>query len=202
MSIKYANNNSLSAIDTQPSGLSGSNIALISTTTASSSANVAITSGIDSTYKEYQIHGINIHGQTDDRNLRFITSTDSGSSYGVATTSTAFRALHCEDGSEGNLSYSASFDLAQGTGAQLMNLMDASGADSCMNFILTLYDWSNTTFVKHWTCRSCSVEGGADGEIDMFTAGYVNTTSAVNAIKFDMNSGNIDAGTFKLYGVS
>ena len=175
---------------------------LLSTTTASSSANIAITSGIDSTYKEYQIHGINIHGQTDDKNLRFITSTDGGSSYGVATTSTAFRALHCEDGTEGNISYSASFDLAQGTGAQLMNLMDASGADSCMNFILTLYDWSNTTFVKHWTCRSCSVEGGADGEIDMYTAGYVNTTSAVNAIKFDMNSGNIDAGTFKLYGVS
>ena len=175
---------------------------LLSTTTASSSANIAITSGIDSTYKEYQIHGINIHGQTDDKNLRFITSTDGGSSYGVATTSTAFRALHCEDGTEGNISYSASFDLAQGTGAQLMNLMDASGADSCMNFILTLYDWSNTTFVKHWTCRSCSVEGGADGEIDMYTAGYVNTTSAVNAIKFDMNSGNIDVGTFKLYGVS
>ena len=173
----------------------------ISKQTASSSANVAITSGIDSTYKEYQIHGINIHGQTDDKNLRFITSTDSGSSYGVATTSTAFRALHNEDGSEGNLSYSAAFDLAQGTGAQLINLMDASGADSCMNFILTLYDWSNTTFVKHWTCRSISVEGGADGAIDMFTAGYVNTTSAVNAIKFDMNSGNIDAGDICLYGI-
>ena len=80
--------------------------------------------------------------------------------------------------------------------------MDASGADSSMNFILTLYDWSNTTFVKHWTCRSVSVEGGADGAIDMFTAGYVNTTSAVDAIKFDMNSGNIDSGTITLYGIS
>ncbi len=32
-------------------------------------------------------------------------------------------------------------------------------------------------------------------------AGYGNTTSAVNAINFKMDSGNIDAGQIKLYGL-
>ena len=32
-------------------------------------------------------------------------------------------------------------------------------------------------------------------------AGYGNTTSAVDAIRFQMSSGNIDAGTIKLYGI-
>jgi len=32
-------------------------------------------------------------------------------------------------------------------------------------------------------------------------AGYGNTTSAVDAIQFKIASGNIDAGTIKLYGI-
>jgi hypothetical protein len=34
-----------------------------------------------------------------------------------------------------------------------------------------------------------------------FIAGYGNTTSAVNAVRFQMSSGNIDAGTIYLYGI-
>ena len=37
--------------------------------------------------------------------------------------------------------------------------------------------------------------------INSFIAGYANTTSAIDAIQFKMSSGNIDAGTFKLYGI-
>jgi len=34
-----------------------------------------------------------------------------------------------------------------------------------------------------------------------FAAGYMNTTSAIDAIAFKMSSGNIDSGTVKMYGV-
>ena len=37
---------------------------------------------------------------------------------------------------------------------------------------------------------------------DDFMAGYANTTSAVDAVQFKFSSGNIDAGTIKMYGVS
>ena len=33
-------------------------------------------------------------------------------------------------------------------------------------------------------------------------AGYCNTTSAIDGVQFKMSSGNIDAGTIKMYGVT
>jgi hypothetical protein len=35
-----------------------------------------------------------------------------------------------------------------------------------------------------------------------FSAGYGNTTSAINAIIFRFESGNIASGTIKMYGIS
>ena len=35
----------------------------------------------------------------------------------------------------------------------------------------------------------------------LYTAGYFNTTSAVDEFQFKFNSGNIDSGTVKLYGI-
>ena len=42
---------------------------------------------------------------------------------------------------------------------------------------------------------------GANQAVNSFAAGYGNTTSAINAFIFRMNSGNIDSGTIKLYGI-
>ena len=55
MSINVCNDRSMASITSLPSGVSGSSLVLISTVTASSSATVEFTSGIDSTYKEYII---------------------------------------------------------------------------------------------------------------------------------------------------
>ena len=76
MALKFANNNSLSAITTKPSGLSGGSMNLISTQTASSSSTIDFTSGIDSTYKEYIFKFINIHPASD--NVDFSWQTDTG----------------------------------------------------------------------------------------------------------------------------
>ncbi len=35
-----------------------------------------------------------------------------------------------------------------------------------------------------------------------FSAGYFNTTSAITAIQFQPSTGDMEAGTFKLYGVN
>ena len=34
-----------------------------------------------------------------------------------------------------------------------------------------------------------------------YSGGYVNTTSAVDAIQFSMSSGSIESGVIKMYGV-
>ena len=66
---------------------------------------------------------------------------------------------------------------------------------------LTLYNPSSTTFVKHFTAQTADIIG-VDYTENAFIAGYCNTTSAINAVQFVMESGNIDSGTIKLYGVS
>ena len=37
---------------------------------------------------------------------------------------------------------------------------------------------------------------------NFYTAGYCNTTSAIDAVQFTMNGGNIDSGVIKMYGLS
>ena len=42
---------------------------------------------------------------------------------------------------------------------------------------------------------------GGDFSVHDFIGGYCNTTTAIDGVQFKMSSGNIDAGTFKLYGI-
>ena len=175
---------------------------LISTQTASNSASVAITSGIDSTYDVYIFKFININGTSDSAEFTFQVSTDGGSSYGVTITSTFFYAANTEAGSSG-LSYHASYDLAQSTNYQTIGYDLGSDSDECAAGDLYLFAPSSTTYVKHFysTIAAYDTGGPAGGAQESFSAGYVNSTSAVDAINFKMNSGNFD-GTIKLYGIS
>jgi len=202
MSIKYANNNSLSAIDTKPSGLSGGAMNLISTQTASSSSTISFTSGIDDTYDEYVFKFYNIHPSQDGSTFfSFNMSVDSGSNYNVAKTTTDFYAYHNEGGSSSGIYYDPNYDLAQGTGFQY--LADNSGGDNdqALSGTLHLFNPSSTTFVKHFISTT-NVAQVADYSVAFYAAGYGNTTSAVDAIQFKMSAGNIDSGVIKLYGIS
>ena len=75
----------------------GGNMVLLSTQTASASATISFTSGIDSTYDEYVFKFYDIHPSTAEE-FMFQGSTNTGSSYGVTITSTAFQAYHQENG--------------------------------------------------------------------------------------------------------
>ena len=172
----------------------------ISTATASASASIEFTSGIDSTYKEYVFYFNNIHPATDGTNLMFNFSTDGGSTYSVAKTTTTFRSVHFENDSVAVLGYFDQ-DLAQGTGDQRVGISVGSDNDQCGSGYMHLYNPSSTTFVKHFTIVTNSSLSG-DASINFFTAGYGNTTSAIDGIRFQMESGNIDDGQILLFGVN
>jgi len=195
--IKFNSNNN--GIET---GDVGGSLVLLETQTASSSGTLAFTSGIDSTYKEYIFKFIDIHPATDSVQFLFNISADSGSNYNVTKTSTAFLSEHNENGSVSGLSYNPASDIAQGTGNQRLTLSIGNDNDQSCSGTLHLFDPSNTTFVKHFIATSQSYAADSiDISMNMFVAGYGNTTSAVNAIQFLFSSGNIDAGTIKMYGV-
>jgi hypothetical protein len=175
-------------------------ITLISSQTASASASISFTTGITSTYKAYKFVFVNIHPATDNVNFTFNMSTDAGSNYNVTKTTTFFQASHKEDGTGGVVGYETGLDLAQSTGFQ--NITNNGGNDNDQNLggSLTLFNPSSTTYVKHFISNSSNYTGG-DYAINNFVAGYGNTTSAINAVRFQMSSGNIDAGTIYLYGI-
>ena len=199
MALLFAKNNSLSAVTALPASISGGGLNLISTQTASSSSTIDFTSGIDSTYKEYIFKFSNIHPGTDDKTLQFNMSADSGSNYNVTKTSSFFRVFNNESDS-GFLTYRTAEDLAQSTAFQSLTTGSATMDDSSINGELHLFDPSSTTFVKHFISTVIDYANGSSA-MTCFVAGYGNTTSAVDAIQFKMSSGNIDAGTIKLYGV-
>ena len=201
MSINVCNDRSMASITSLPSGVSGSSLVLLETQTASSSGSISFTSNIDSTYKEYIFKYINVHPATNNVDFQFNMSADSGSNYNVTKTTTTFQAYLNEGDSANGLAYGSSRDLAQSTDFQGIVIGVGNGNDEAASGYLHIFEPSSTTFVKHFISGSNNYR--ADNESQQhYTAGYGNTTSAVDAIQFKMSSGNIDAGTIKLYGVS
>ena len=201
--VKY-NNNSISAVTSAASIPSGA-LVPIKTITASSDATISFVDGssdvvLDSTYPIYMFKFINIHPATNTVYFQFNMSIDSGSNYNVTKTTTFFRARHQEDDGGSALEYRTADDLAQSTSDQRLNVRLGNGNDESFSGELTLFNPSSTTFVKHFISKS-NEYGDNDQSDNHFVAGYGNTTSAVDAVQFKMSSGNIDAGTIKLYGI-
>ena len=174
------------------------NLKFISRSTASSSSSVNITSGIDSTYKEYIFVINNMHPQTNDKHFTFQVNADGGSGFNETITSSVFRAYHLEDGSASGLDHRTANDQAQGTAYQRLSEEVGNGSDEGVSGILHLFDPSNTTFVKHFIART-SLNYGSPR--DTFVAGHINNTTAIDEISFAFTSGNCDSGTIDMYGV-
>jgi len=172
---------------------------LIATQTASSAATLEFTSGLDSTYNKYMFVFLDINPATNDVSFGFHTSTDGGSSYGIIKTTTYFGAHHYESGGTSGLAYAgATFSHGNSTAVQFITQSQANEADASAAGIMYLFTPSSTTYVKHFYGRSES-NHQIDAAQDGFFSGYINTTTAINAIQFKMESGNFD-GTIKMYG--
>ena len=201
--VKY-NDNSISAISSAGQLAQGS-LVPIKTLTASGSASLSFVHGsdgvvLDSTYPIYKFEFINCHPSVDNVDLVFNLSTDSGSNYNVTKTSTYFFSQHNEADTIANLTYATGDDLAQSTAFQVIASNQGSDNDQSCAGSLTLFNPSSTTFVKHFISQ-IHFYARSDLSHQVFVGGYGNTTSSVNAIRFQMTSGNIDSGTIKLYGI-
>ena len=193
-SIKYD-------MDLASSATGAGALTLLSTQTASSSSTISFTSGIDSTYKEYVFKLYDIHPSGNDMKVGFQGNAAGGSGYNETITSTVFLAYHNEGGTSATLTYSTSRDEAQSTDFQ--DIIDDLGNDNDQSASgeLRLFDPSSTTYVKHWV-STMQIYNSSDYSVIFRTAGYFNTTSAIDEIQFKPASGTIDAGVIKLYGVS
>ena len=181
-----------------PSGGGGA-WTLISTVTASASADISFTSGLDSTYDEYVFMFNNLHPSA---TAKFYVnfSTDGGSNYNVTKTTTAVQIYHHEvTDADTNFGYSTGGDMAEGTGGAQIGQGAATENDESLAGHLYLFEPSSTTYAKHFIVDTVSI--GSSYAYRRLHAGYGNTTSAIDAIQFSQSTGNIDSGTISLYGI-
>ena len=187
------------------SGVATGAMTLIKTLTASSSGTLSFVDGassvvLDGTYKEYIFKIFNVH-PSESADFAFNLSADTGSNYNVSKTSTSFFSYNSEDDSgQAGPQYSDD-DLANGTGFQKLMVSSTWGTpsnDQGLSGELHLFDPSNTTFVKHFLARTNITVAYS---LDSYINGYANTTSAIDGVQFKFESGNIDSGIIKMYGI-
>jgi|TARA_Y100000310_G_C20499476_1_gene723225 hypothetical protein len=179
------------------SGLSGDGWKLLNTTNASNAANVSFTSLTG--YKIFKFVFVDMHPETDSQNFMFNGSTDGGSNYNVTKTTTFFYSYHWEDDSFSGLGYITGSDLAQSTADQMLMRGIGNGSDESGVGELFLFNPASTTYVKHFYAKTQMLEARNESE-NCFVGGYFNTTSAINAIRYNFASGNMN-GTIKQYGL-
>ena len=165
---------------------------LLSTTAASSSANVDISSNIDSTYKAYMIEIINMHIATNDTTLRM--RFFQGGSVDTGGYDYAFQTVANNTTSTGHYQATNEGYIEMTYAQQQQNEADLSGR-------ILIYNPADTTFNTNCVFNLVyQVDGDncrmADG------CGRIEQTEAVDGVRFYMSSGNIDSGTFKLYGIT
>ena len=199
MPLTKLNNKAVANVTILPVALG--DMVLVSSATASSSASIEFSLG---NYKEYKFYFVNIHPSVDGGIFQMNFSTDNGSNYNVTKTTTVFIAEHSETGTFPGLSYQTASDLAQSTSFQRLTTNIGNDNDQSGSGSMSVYNPSSGVYVKHFiaTTQFYYPDAVVDFSQNMFTAGYANTTSALTNIKFQMSSGNIDAGKILMFGIN
>tara|TARA_B100000902_G_scaffold317258_1_gene308804 strand:- start:1215 stop:1829 length:615 start_codon:yes stop_codon:yes gene_type:complete len=179
-------------------------LVLIKTLTASSSSTLTFEDGsssvvLDNTYPLYLFKYFNIHPSSDGVGFQ-VGFRDGSSNYDATKTTTYFEARHNEADNAVGFGYEDGVDQTQSTGFQYVQRNMSGDSDHGTSGELYLFNPSSTTFVKHFISRSSGLHQ-SDYNLHTFMCGYCNVTAAIDAVQFKIDSGNIDSGVIKLYGI-
>ena len=176
-------------------GSTGASLVLIQSQTASSSATLDFTTGIDSTYLHYLFFLENVKPVNANVALYMRFSTNSGSTYQATNYQYNLQQQNSNGTDVSGNSSGSGVTSAIVFGDQISNNSGEGG----INGIIQIFDpaGSNQKFASGngGYLRSASVNASCT------MGGLWATTTAVNAIRFLMASGNIASGTISLYGV-
>ena len=185
-------------------GVSIDDMIFISKTTASSSASLEITSGIDSTYNQYKIVLNKVIAATSAALLQMQFSTD-----GVTYAETVGSAIYSSRNYAGVVSALAaetgqSRDATGGSPNTGMNDIGYWSSNDSADYLSGWIDFYNpaSTSLNKLAYSSMVNFNTSLGPSQMVAPMIINQTSAITALKFAYTSGNIVSGEFILYGIN
>ena len=162
-------------------------------TVSSGVSSVDFTSNIDSTYAAYKLIGTDLRCDTDQAEvkIRYGAGSFQTSNYGRAAIAR-----------EASGSTTTGNSASSADGILMTNQNAGNAADESLSFECILANPSNTD--AHKIVYGLAGYIGADNDlcIHMFSGHYNSDTAAVTRIQVLPSSGNIDGGTFSLFGVS
>ena len=188
-------------------------LTLVSThTVTSSTAAIEITSGIDSTYDEYEFHFYHVCPVNDGVDWQFQVDTGTNTNWNMYITSAALQAWNIEGGASDDFQVMDHNSTdTQGNADQVyQNLTGTVGSDSyeALSGVLSLFAPASTAFLKQFNSRISTRE--EDYARDFWRSGMIGTagytsggteTTAITRIRFRFESCNIDSGVVKMFGV-
>lgn len=183
-----------------PTAAQGASKVLIGSPVTISTTSFVFTTGIDSTYDEYEIVIQDLTQTNDNNALMLRVSEDSGSTYksGASDYEWVLNSILAGTG------------LATGTDAadaqiycnyNSANHQLGNSTAGSATFTIRFFKPSDTTMNKHFDIRGRFVAGTSGALVHVDGSGmYKGTTNAINALQF-LNGGGNMSGTAYLYGI-
>lgn len=159
---------------------------LISTITASSNATVDFT-GLSAAYSMYIVIMNNVVPQTNGTFLSIRLGTGAGPTWGAGASDYAY-------------AFTTSATGGTGVGSAVTGYAIGTGTGQTMNAQVEVYNPSQST-LYHGVLETISIYSNTNTQINGVISGTYLSTTAVTGIRFICGSGNVNAGTFRLYGV-
>ena len=165
----------------------------LSTVTASDSATVDIETTFSSTYDSYLLIGSDV--QAVNNSVVFYCRFKLGGSY-VTTGTYGFFMTNMD-------AASSSFASTRGTVDSQIEIANSCGnaAERSLSFALRTFNPTNTSRQKLITTE-CSNINPTGNLVTSFGSGTNTGTGALSGLRFYFSTGNILAGTFRLYGIA
>jgi len=168
----------------------GSLVKIAETTVSSAVASVTLT-GIDSTYDVYVLQYNKVAGNTGaNGRLRF---TESGTANSTANYDEADRTMRSAAAFGTHVTTNATSLIADWN----VNAGTEGGTQN-IHYIFNANNSSEYTFI---TNEQTGLGVGSNGLMSFTGGGVFTVTSTVDGINYFMESGSVDSGTFRLYGL-
>lgn len=190
----YNNSGTLGNVSVVP-GLNGGGLVLLEQHAASNSATLDFTTFISSTYDDYVCEGVDIISATNAVNLIMQVGTGAGPTYDTSAHynwNRNYEQIGVDFSTAGSKSGAAAIAI-------VLSVIQSSSGPTQFTLRFNSPASSNQKLF-----RINSEQIGSDGNpyANFGGAGHYNQTTALTALRFKMDSGNITSGTIRCYGVA